>query len=186
MSYLNLVCCVACGIGRGDVPPIDVAHQTAKHGAYICKSCEEVFEAILQTPKDQKITINKGYGSPCETVITEDTIFYFDGPRVADPNRSFLGFGGAWILVIKSYPTKHGTRQKAIVTNNLWHSRRIPVPYRQRMKDAEKVDSKVVWADDELLADLRDSLVGISYIPSKEARDKRRKRLMELGVPDES
>lgn len=160
----GITCCVACGWGKGSVPEEEIKAQSDKHGEYICKSCEQVFEGILQAPKDEKITIDKGYGSPSETVITEDNIYYFDGSVVADPNRSFIGFGGAWILIVKSYPTKYGAKNKAIVTNNLWHSRRIPPAYQKKMKDSGKVDSHVIWADKRLLAELRDTLSGIRYL----------------------
>lgn len=164
MSLNDIVCCVACGIGSSSVPQSEIEQQTEKHGEYICTGCEAAYEAILNTPKGEEIKLNKGYGSPCETLISADVIYYFDGPIVADPKRSFLGFGGSWFLIIKDYPQERGINRKVFVTNNLWHSRSIPESYSRKLKAAGKINSTVVPIGRDKLDELRELLNSINYI----------------------
>lgn len=160
--------CVACGWGRSFTPQQEIEKQEQKHGEYICVNCEEVFESILNAPKGEKFTINKGYGFPCETLITDTNIYYFEGSRVADPNSSFLGFGGCWFLVTKTYPIENGEYRQMMVTNNLWHSRRVPVSYRERLRQANKIDSTVVGIERKRLMEFKKSLNDIPYLKDGE------------------
>lgn len=161
---LDIKSCVACGWGRSFTPPHEIEQQEKKHGEYICVKCEDVFESILNAPKGEEFTINKGYGSPCEALITDTNIYYFDGPEVSDPNSSFLGFGGCWFIVTKTYQKEHGALRKVMVTNNLWHSRRVPVSYRDRLEHAGKIDSTVVGIERSQLVDFKKLLNGIPYL----------------------
>lgn len=161
---MNIQCCVACGLGKSSTPQEEVKQQEKKHGEYICVKCEDVFESILNAPKGEEFTINKGYGSPCEALITDTNIYYFDGPKVSDPKSSFLGFGGCWLLVTKTYPLEYGEVRKVMVTNNLWHSRRVPASYRERLRQADKIDSTVVGIERSQLVDFKKLLNGIPYL----------------------
>lgn len=161
----DIKCCVACGWGKGSISDEEIRQQEDKHGDYICITCEEVFEGILNAPKGEIFTIDKGYGLPCEALITDTNIYYFDGPRVADPNRSFLGFGGSWFLITKKYSI--GIRE-VMVTNNLWHSRRVPASYRERLRQADKIDSTAVGISRGQLVELKKTLNSIPYLQDGE------------------
>ncbi|TDL50926.1 hypothetical protein E2R60_20475 [Paenibacillus dendritiformis] len=105
--------------------------------------------------------IKTGFGIS-ESLITQDNIYYFeaDRGRVMDPSAPFLGYGGQWFLIRKRY----GNKYKMIVSNNLFHSTRIPASYSKRFLEAGKIDSVVIGVGREELAALRDSLNNIPYI----------------------
>lgn len=159
---MNLTCCVSCGVGSS-VREHEVPEQVEKFGEYICIPCEKSLNKILQA-KDG-LQIDKGYGLPREAFITEDDIYYSDGPRVEDPKSSWLGFGGRWFLVIKKHKTEFdGYRQEIFVTNNLWHNRRIPKGFQSKLKESGVIDSVVINVSKKSIEDLRDVLNNIPYL----------------------
>ncbi|UHA74435.1 hypothetical protein [Paenibacillus sp. 481] len=156
----NLTYCVACGWGKGSASLLEIKQQEAKHGDYVCINCEEFFESIINAAKDEAIAINKGYGLPCEALITDNNIYYFDGPIIEDPKKDSLGFGGCWFLITKKY----GEIRKVMVTNNLWRDRRVPAAYRIKLQQAGRIDSIVVGIERQELAKCKTLLNSIPYL----------------------
>lgn len=136
-------CCVACGIGSSQNTKEGIKKQIEKHGEFICEGCENRFNTILES--DEELYV-ESMGRSAETLITEDCIYYFepDRSKVVNPKSSFLGFGGRWFLIFKSYKTELGLKRKIMISNNLWHYCRIPKSFKEKFKKAGKVNSRVV------------------------------------------
>lgn len=158
---MNLTCCVSCGVGSSksekDVPP-----QVEKFNEYICVSCEKQLNAIIET--DDQVFINKGYGLPCEALITRDTVYYFDGPIIADPEKSFLGFGGRWFIVVIKKKMQYGFEQEILVTNNLWHSRSIPNGFQKKLEESNVINADVIPVNKSSIEDLLKRLNETPYL----------------------
>jgi hypothetical protein len=156
-------CCVACGVGSSQNTREMILSQIEKYGEFICTNCEEDFNKILES--DKELIIETGFGK-CETLITQDNIYRFeaDRPKVCYLKSSFLGFGGAWVLITKDYKSKHGTKRKIYVSNNLFHVKRIPKPFQQAFKDKGKVNATVTFVNKSELEELRDILNSIPYL----------------------
>lgn len=150
--------CVSCGVGRGDNTRELIIRQYEKHGEFICLSCENFFEALIDS--EDELTCG---GS--ETFITPEAIYYKENDRslICDPKSPFLGFGGAWILISKRYKHEYGTSVEHFVANNLFHDRRIPAAYRQKLIVSGKIDSKVQFTNLKSLKVLRDQLNKLPY-----------------------
>jgi len=158
--------CAACGWGISVVETSEIEKQVEKHGEYICTKCETFFEKILATPEEQQILFEKGYGMPSEAIISEHGVFYFDGPVVDNPEKSYLGFGGSWFLIFKRV---HGYNRETIVTNNLFHSRTMPKAYVERLRHAGRLNAKVIEVNRAALVGLRDALNQNPYLPEVKA-----------------
>lgn len=151
--------CAACGIGSGQNTRELILSQSEKHGDFICLSCENFFEAWLHS--EDELTYDG-----LETFITPEAIYHKDRgrPLVCDPKSAFLGFGGAWILISKRYKHKNGSSVKHFVANNLFHDRRIPNAYLQKLIEFQKIDSKVQFTNLHSLKDLKDQLNKLPYL----------------------
>lgn len=158
---MNLTCCVSCGVGSSRSEK-DVPSQVKKFNEYICVSCEKQLNAIVES--DEQILINKGYGSPCEALITKEAVYYFDGPIIADPERSFLGFGGSWFIVVKKKKLQYGFKQEVFVTNNLWHNRRIPNGFQKKLEESNAINAVVIPVNKSSIEDLLKRLNKTPYI----------------------
>jgi hypothetical protein len=159
---INFRHCVACGWGSAEIDK-NADNQIEKFGENICIKCENSFQSILDTEGEHGL--KTGFGVS-ETLITKDTIYYFeaDRPKVCDPKSPFLGFGGAWYLVTKLYKTKYGQTRKAFVTNNLFHDRRIPKSIQEKFVEEGKVNSTVVGISKQELLSLKEQLNKIPYL----------------------
>lgn len=151
--------CASCGVGRGENTRKMILRQMEKHGEFICPDCESFFEEWLLN--DSQLTYEG-----LETFVTTDTIYHKDHGRalVCDPKSSFLGFGGAWLLISKRYENEWGVYVKHFVANNLFHYRRIPLAYQQKVTLFKKVDSKVQFTNLKGLKDLREQLNSLTYL----------------------
>lgn len=151
--------CKACGVGRGDNTRERIIAQWEKHGEFICEPCENFFEAWLES--EDEVTYDG-----LETFVTPEAIYRKDygRPLICNPKSAFLGFGGAWVLISKRYKHKYGSSVKHFVANNLFHDRRIPAAYSQKLIEAQKIDSKVQFTNLESLRELRDQLNKLTYL----------------------
>jgi len=156
-------CCTACSAGSSKNTKEMILSQIEKYGEFICLGCEQKFNQILST--DCEITV-QSMGESAETLITSDTIYYFEGDRgkVLNPSSPFLGFGGRWMLITKNYKQKYSTRKKIMLSNNLFHYCRIPKPFQEKFKEAGKVNSTVIGVELSELEAFKELINGISYI----------------------
>ncbi|GIN60496.1 hypothetical protein J27TS8_04890 [Robertmurraya siralis] len=160
---MNFKCCVACGWGSAEINK-NADAQIEKFGENICVKCEDSFNSILES--EEELRLKTGFGVS-ETLITKDTIYYFeaDRPKVCDPKAPFLGFGGSWFLITKDQKTKYGgSIRKAFVSNNLFHDRSIPKSFRERFLEKGKVNATVVGISKQELISLKDQLNRIPYL----------------------
>lgn len=156
-------CCTACGMGSSQNTKESIKKQIEKHGEFICEGCENRFNTFLESNEELYV---ESMGRSAETLITEDCIYYFEPDRnkVVNPKSSFLGFGGRWFLIFKSYKTELGLKRKIMISNNLWHHCRIPKPFQEKFKNARKVNSKVVEVSLTELKEFKQLINEISYI----------------------
>lgn len=159
---MNFKSCVACGWGSAEIDK-NAETQIKKYGENVCPNCEKSFNSILES--EDELRLKTGFGVS-ETLITRDTIYYFeaDRPKVCDPKAPFLGFGGSWFLVTKVYKTKYGSARQAFVTNNLFHDRRIPNSFQDKFVEKGKVNATVVGISKEELIFLKEQLNKIPYL----------------------
>lgn len=157
---MNIVCCVACGWGSTQTKKKEIERSVLKYGQFICSKCESDFERILS--EDKELKIETPFGT-CEALITEDTIYRFeaDRPKVIDPKSPFVGFGGAWFLIVKDY---HDGKRKVMVSNNLWHVKTIPSYFRSLFKEKGKINSIVIPVKKGELIELENTLQNIPFL----------------------
>jgi len=156
-------CCVACGVGSGQNTKEGIKKQIEKYGEFICEECEKRFSLILESNEELYV---KSMGSSAETLITEDCIYYFEGDRgkIVNPKSSFLGFGGRWFLILKTYKGEFAPIRKIMLSNNLWHYCRIPKPFQEKFKKAGKVNAEVIEVSLTELNEFKKLINKVSYI----------------------
>src|SRR5690625_2820305 len=95
----DITCCVSCWWGeKGNRE--EVKQQLKKYDEYICIKCEKGWRKIIEIgDSSDGFLLDKGFVKT-KALITSKQVYYHDGPRVKDPKKPFLGFGGSWFLVI--------------------------------------------------------------------------------------
>lgn len=155
--------CTCCSTGKGTNTKEMILAQVEKHGEFICLDCETKLEKMLTTK--EKILIDGK-----QALITDESVYYFERPRIAAPGTSFLGFGGSWWIVRYIDYSKEYNRYTTEITNNLFHAFRIPKPYQEKFRKANRVDAHVLYIEKRNLHELNEILNTNQYLKKEAAK----------------
>lgn len=119
---INVTCCGSCHTGTSSTTKQEIQLQRIKYeGVFICKSCEQTALNIDNTDVDKYLFDGRG--------------FYKDH-GIANPGRSFLGFGGSKLIIKKK-------NSEIKLTNNLIHSTSLHECFHDKVK--HKINCELYW-----------------------------------------